>query len=81
MQRTSLCDDQVVLICINDNLGACRRATELLQLGIAAFVWSGTDPHAKRICRHVWPDVLVLNGDEEFLAQGDVLNTIQSSLC
>ena len=22
-------------------------------------------PHAKRICRHAWPDVLVLNGDED----------------
>ena len=64
MQRTSLGDDEVVLICINDNLGACRRAIELLQLEIAAFVWIGTDPHSKRICRHAWPDVLVLKGDE-----------------
>ena len=32
-QQTSLCDDEVLLICINDNLGAGRRALELLQLG------------------------------------------------
>ena len=71
MQRTSLGDDEVVLICINDNLGACRRAIELLQLEIAAFVWIGTDPHSKRICRHAWPDVLVLKGDEESLASAE----------
>ena len=32
MQRTSVCDDEVVLIRFNDNLGACRRAIELLLL-------------------------------------------------
>ena len=58
----------MVLVYINDNLGACRRAIELRQLGIAAFVWIGTDPHAKRICRHACPDVLVLSKDEESLA-------------
>ena len=42
-----------------------RRVIELLQLGMTAFVWIGTDPHAKRISRHVWSDVLMLNGDEE----------------
>ena len=64
-QQTTLCDDEVVLICTNDNLGAGRRAMELLQSGVAAFVLIGTDPHAERICRHGWPDVLVLSGDEK----------------
>ena len=32
MQRTSVCDDEVVLIRFNDNLEACRRAIELLLL-------------------------------------------------
>ena len=68
VQRTSLCDDEVVLNYISDNLWACRRPIELLQFGIAAFVWIGIDPHAKRICRHACPKVLVLNGDEESLA-------------
>ena len=63
--QTSLCDDEVVLSCINDNLGAGRRTMELLRLGVAAFIWVGTDPHAERICRHAWRDVSVLKGDEE----------------
>ena len=54
-------DDEVVLIGINDNLGAFCIAIELLQLEIPAFVWIGTHPHA-------WADVLVINGDEESLA-------------
>ena len=36
--------------------------------GVAAFAWIGTDPHAERVCRHGWPDVLVLNEDEKSLA-------------
>ena len=40
----------------------------LLRLGVAALIWMGADPHAERICRHAWPDVLVLKGDEESLS-------------
>ena len=61
-RHTSLCDDEVVLFCINHDLGAGRRA------GVAAFIWIGTDPHPERICRHAWPDVSVLKGDEESLS-------------
>ena len=50
--QASLCDDEAVLFCINDNLGAGRRTMELLRVGVAAFLWIGTDPHAERICRH-----------------------------
>ena len=39
---------------------------ELFRLGVAAFIWIGTDPHAER--RHAWPDVSVLKGDEEPLS-------------
>ena len=62
-QQTS--EDEAVLICVNDNLGAGRRAMELLHLGVAALAWIGTDPHAERVCRHAWPDVLVPNEGEE----------------
>ena len=37
-QQTSLCDDEVVLICVNDCLGAGRRALELLRLGVSGLV-------------------------------------------
>ena len=67
-QQTSLCDDEVVLICINDSLGAGRRTMELLQLGVAAFVWIGADRHAERICRQAWANVMVLSRDEKSLA-------------
>ena len=67
MQQTSLCVDEMVLICVNDGLGVGRRALELLHLGVAAFVWIGADRHAERICRHAWPDLKVLSGDEKSL--------------
>ena len=53
--KTSLCHDEV-LFCIDGDLGAGRRAMELFRLDVAAFIWSGTDPHAERICRHAWSD-------------------------
>ena len=58
----------MVLICVNDGFGAGRRALELLHFEVAAFVWIGADRHAERMCRHAWPEVIVLSGDEKSLA-------------
>ena len=41
---------------------------QLLQLEVAVFVWNGAERHAERICRHAWPDVMVLSGDEKSFA-------------
>ena len=40
--QTSLCDDEVVLFCINDNLGAGRRAMELLRFGCGGIHLDGS---------------------------------------
>ena len=45
-----------------------RCALEFLQMGVAAFVWVGADPHAERVCRHAGLDVSMVKGDEESLA-------------
>ena len=41
-QQTSLSNDEVALFCFNDNIGAGRRALEILHLEVAAFVWIGS---------------------------------------
>ena len=45
-------DDEVILICLGDELGARRRACELLKTGIAAFVRNLGEPTAERVCKH-----------------------------
>ena len=80
-QQTSLCDDEVVLICVNDSLGVGRRAMELLRLGVAAFGWVGAYRQAERICRHARPDVKLVSEDEKSPGYRCSLTSVPSSLC
>ena len=56
-QHTFCSDDEVILMCVGDELGVGPRACELLEMGVAAFARTRGEPTAERTCKFSWLDV------------------------